>query len=122
MTIPSSRRGPSSRPVTARQMKALHLASIGHTHKEIGRELGIEEKTVGKFMTEVFRKIGAKSMPHAVLLACRAGLLDGKPQRHGDHAGYAAHLYRGEKACDACKAGEREYRNRRRNQQQETAA
>jgi hypothetical protein len=45
-----------------------------------------------------------------VLLACHAGILDGRPRRHGDHAGYAAHVYRGEEPCDACRAGELEYR------------
>ncbi|MGW1160399.1 hypothetical protein ACWD48_19705 [Streptomyces sp. NPDC002519] len=35
-------------------------------------------------------------------------------ERHGDHAGYAAHIYRREDPCDLCKAGEREYRNNRR--------
>ncbi|MEU1133558.1 LuxR C-terminal-related transcriptional regulator [Streptomyces sp. NPDC005900] len=111
---PSSRRGPSSRPLSARQLDALRRAADGQTHKQIGRGLGIDEKSVGKFMSEVFRKLGASNMPNAVLLACRAGLLDGRPQRHGDHAGFAAHRYRGEEPCEACWAGERAYRAARR--------
>jgi hypothetical protein len=53
------------------------------------------------------------NITHAVLLACQAGLLDGKPRRHGDHAGFAAHQYRGEEPCEACWAGERAYRRDR---------
>lgn len=112
--VPSSRRGPSQRPLTARQLNALELASLGKTHTQIGRQLGIDEKSVGKLFTEVFRKLGAVNMPNAVLLAARAGLLNGRPQRHGDHAGFAAHKYRGEEPCEACWEGERAYRTDRR--------
>ena len=113
---PSSRRGPSRRPLTDRQLDALRRASLGQTHKQIARGLGIDEKSIGKLMTEVFRKLGAVNMPNAVLLACQAGVLDGRPQRHGDHAGFAAHVYRGEDPweCESCAEGERAYRRERR--------
>jgi DNA-binding CsgD family transcriptional regulator len=110
---PSSRRGPSSRPVTEHQLNALRLAADGKTHKQIARALSIDEKSIGKLMTEIFRKLGAVNMPNAVLLACRVGLLDPK-RRHGDHAGFAAHRYRGEEPCEACWDGERTYRRDRR--------
>ncbi|MFD4912807.1 hypothetical protein ACFWNR_06245 [Streptomyces virginiae] len=58
-------------------------------------------------------KLDAENAAHAVFLACRAGLLDGRPQRHGDHAGYAAHKYRGEDPKDCrhgCWEGEQAYR------------
>ncbi|WP_370269376.1 hypothetical protein [Streptomyces sp. V4I8] len=70
--------------------------------------------SVGKLHTEIFRKLGAKSMPHAVHLAYQTGIL--RRERHGDHAGYAAHVYRGEDPCDRCKAGEKTYRTERRQQ------
>lgn len=111
--VPSSRRGPSDRPLTPRQLDALTRAAAGQTHKQIARGLGIDEKSVGKLMTEVFRKLGAVNMPNAVLLACRAGILD-PGRRHGDHAGFAAHKYRGEEPCEACWDGERAYRRERR--------
>jgi len=123
----TSRRGPSSRPVTPHQLQALSLAASGATHAAIARRLGIDEKSVGKLMTEIFRKLGATNMPHAVLLACRAGILDGRPRRHGDHAGYAAHVYRGEdpKQCPhGCWEGELAYQRDRRQAKrgQETAS
>jgi hypothetical protein len=49
---------------------------------------------------------------HAVHLAYQAGLL--RRERHGDHAGFAAHRYRDEEPCDECWAGERAYRAERR--------
>jgi DNA-binding CsgD family transcriptional regulator len=102
--------------LTPHQLNALQRASLGQTHKQIARGLRIDEKSVGKLMTEVFRKLGARNMPNAILLACQAGLLDGRPQRHGDHAGFIAHQRRGEDpwACElGCPDGEREYRRGR---------
>ncbi|KOU20933.1 hypothetical protein ADK52_25425 [Streptomyces sp. WM6372] len=110
--VPTSRRGPSSKPLTPHQLEAFRLAATGHTHAAIGHRLGIDEKSVGKLMTEVFRKLGAVNMPNAVLLGCQAGILDGQRRRHGDHAGYEAHRRRGEdpKLCETCSAGEREHK------------
>lgn len=61
----------------------------------------------------VLRKLNARDMAHAVFIACRLGLLDGRRQRHGDHAGFAAHQRRGEDPwqCELCAAGERTYRH-----------
>lgn len=108
---PESRRGPSSRPLSGHQLDALRRSAAGETHGQIAAALGIDIKSVSTIFKEVFRKLGAVSTPNAVLLACQAGLLDGRPQRHGDHAGYAAHVRRGEDPCKRCRAGERLYRN-----------
>ncbi len=104
--------GPTS--LTPRQTEVLEHASTGKSYYQIGRALGIAENTVDVLMRQIFRRLGAQNLPHAVLLGCRAGILDGRPQRHGDHAGHAAHVYRGEEPCDLCKEGERAYRTRRR--------
>ncbi|MEV6580213.1 LuxR C-terminal-related transcriptional regulator [Streptomyces sp. NPDC051582] len=111
----TSRRGPSKRPLTEHQLTALQLAAGGATQAAIGRSLGIDGKSVGKLMTEVFRKLGAVNMPNAVFLACHAGYLDGRRRTHGDHAGYEAHRRRGEdpKLCRlGCPEGEAEHRKR----------
>lgn len=102
--------------LTPRQGEVLRLASNGRSYFEIGRAMGIAEKTVSSFMTQIFQRLGARNLPHAVLLGCQAGLLDGRPQRHGDHAGFAAHERRGEDpwGCTACAEGERAYRRGRR--------
>jgi DNA-binding CsgD family transcriptional regulator len=100
--------------LTPRQTEVLELASTGRSYYQIGRALGITENTVDVMVRQIFRRLDAENLPHAVLLGCRAGILDGRPQRHGDHAGFAAHRYRGEEPCEACWEGERDYRTGRR--------
>lgn len=86
--------------LTALEREALELVAAGLTFLEIARRLGCGKSGARLRMQRAMRKLGAVSAPHAVLLACRAGLLDGKPQRHGDHAGYEAHRRRGENPKD----------------------
>lgn len=100
--------------LTDNELAVLRGASEGDTYAVIASRLGLAEKSVGKIAFRLSRKLGAANITHAVLLACHAGILDGRPQRHGDHAGYAAHWYRGEEPCEACRRGERVYRNARR--------
>ena len=107
--------------LTEHELRVLELVSLGKTHQEIAAELVMTSKGVTPTVNRAIRKLGASNAPHAVLLACRAGLLDGRPQRHGDHAGFAAHVYRGEEPCDACRAGEREYRTERRRKRRQEA-
>ncbi|MFJ3923054.1 hypothetical protein [Streptomyces sp. NPDC090022] len=100
-----------------RELRVLELSAAGYTYEHIARELGTGRPYTAKLASQLLRKLGARSMPQAVFLACRAGILDGRPQRHGDHAGYEAHLRRGEdpKAClYGCPEGERAYRNAQR--------
>lgn len=108
--------------LTDRELHVLQRAAQGEIYDRIAADWGVTGRTVKQIASKMFAKLGARSMPHAVLLACQAGLLDGKPRRHGDHAGYAAHTYRGEDPCDLCKAGERKYRNDLRNKPKEQAA
>lgn len=100
--------------LTPRQTQVLQLASTGLSYYQIGRALGITENTVDVFIRQIFQRLGAQNLPHAVLLGCHAGVLDGRPQRHGDHAGFAAHKYRGEEPCEACREGERAYQRAQR--------
>lgn len=103
-------------PLAPREMEILRLVSQGLSYGEAARAArpAVTENTAKAHMQHVLTKLGASTAPHAILLACQAGLLDGKPRRHGDHAGYAAHVYRGEDPCDDCWAGERAYRTERR--------
>lgn len=100
--------------LTEHERGVLELVALGYTHEDIARELVMTTKGVTPTVNRAIRKLGASNAPNAVLLACRAGLLDGRPQRHGDHAGFAAHRYRGEEPCEACWEGERAYRTDRR--------
>lgn len=99
--------------LTEHQLRILRMVAAGRTHAQIAAELCLTPKGLTSGVNRVLAKLGASNAPHAVLLACRAGILDGRPQRHGDHAGYVAHVRRGEdpKDCPPCWAGERAYRN-----------
>jgi len=90
------------------ELAVLRGAAAGETYAETSCRIFITEKSVSNVATRIMRKLGAKTMPHAVHLAYQAGLL--RRERHGDHAGFAAHRYRQEEPCDACRAGERAYR------------
>lgn len=106
-----------ARPVPRCEMDVLLLMADGRTLAQIATLWGVERGTVHTFAARLRRRLGAETNPQAVLLACRAGLLDGRPQRHGDHAGYEAHIRRGEdpKQCQhGCWAGERAYRTAQR--------
>lgn len=104
-----------ARPVlTELERQTLELVAAGVTYKQIGRQRGTTWTAPKGQMTRVLRKLGAQTAAHAVLLACQAGLLDGRPQRHGDHNGYEDHRKRRDEICDACRAGEKAYRTRQR--------
>ena len=102
-----------SQQLTDIELDVLRGAADGETYADTSRRIFITEKSVSNVARRVMRKLGADTMPHAVLLACRAGLLDGRPRRHGDHAGFAAHGRRGEAPCDACVNGELDYQTAR---------
>ncbi|WP_411102485.1 response regulator transcription factor [Streptomyces sp. cmx-4-9] len=103
-----------ARPVlTALELETLQLITAGRTYADIGRRRGTSGEAAKQAMHRVMRKLGAGNSAEAVLLACRAGILDGRPQRHGDHAGYEAHRRRGEdpKLCPhGCWAGEQAHK------------
>lgn len=106
--------------LTSTELEVLRRAAAGNTYAAIAEALGYQEKSVSKIALRLARKLGARNITNAVHLAWQAGIL--RRERHGDHAGYAAHIYRREDPCDLCKAGERKYRNSRRKQAEEHAA
>ncbi|MFD7609679.1 helix-turn-helix transcriptional regulator [Streptomyces sp. NPDC059828] len=112
-------------PLSARERDILRAAADGIAYRKLASEWGIAEVTVRVYAHRLLDKLGAKSIAHAVFLACRAGILDGQPQRHGDHPGYMAHVRRGEDpwACTkGCPEGERAYRAERRRARREAKA
>lgn len=98
--------------LTDHELRVLKLIAQGHTHQEIAAALVVTPKGVTPTVNRAIRKLGAANAPHAVHLAYQAGIL--RRERHGDHAGFAAHRYRSEDPCEPCKTGERAYRNERR--------
>lgn len=106
--------------LTDLEVAVLRYAAQGHTIEATARLLDRSAPAVQDTRYRLMGKLGATSLVNAVHLAYQAGIL--RRERHGDHAGYAAHVYRGEVPCDPCKTGERAYRNARRNQPKEAAA
>ncbi|MEU2075460.1 LuxR C-terminal-related transcriptional regulator [Streptomyces sp. NPDC013489] len=98
--------------VSDREVELLERLSRGEMELEIARVWYMEPSSIRTAAERLRRKLGAKTNAHAVFLACQAGILDGRPRRHGDHAGYEAHRKRGEdpKLCEPCRLGERAHR------------
>lgn len=99
--------------LTELEVEVLRLASEGLGYQEIAERIYVIPRRATEIKTGALRKLGARNIANGILLACRAGLLDGRPQRHGDHNGYEAHIRRGDRGdeiCDACRAGEKAYR------------
>jgi len=55
--------------LTAREEQILKLVSRGFSNKEIGRELGLQEKTVKHYMTNILQKLQVRNRVEAALLA-----------------------------------------------------
>lgn len=108
--------------LTVIELDVLRGSANGETYAETARRIFITEKSVSNVARRVMRKLDARTMPHAVHLAWQAGIL--RRERHGDHAGFTAHVRRGEDpwACQqGCPEGERAYRTGRRQQRKEAA-
>jgi len=60
--------------LTDREREVLGLVAHGLSNYQVGRRLGLAEKTVKHYMTIVMAKLGVRSRVEAALLAARAGL------------------------------------------------
>ncbi|MFC5202100.1 response regulator transcription factor [Streptomyces kaempferi] len=99
-------------PLVTREVQILKAIADGGTYTEIAADLQLAHASVKNYAHSAIKKLGARSQAHAVHLAWESGLF--RRERHGDHAGFAAHRYRDEEPCDDCWAGERAYRAGRR--------
>ena len=61
--------------LTAKEMDVIELLVAGHTNKEIGRSLDIEEVTVKARLKQAFRKLGVRNRAQAVRVALENKLL-----------------------------------------------
>ena len=62
--------------LTARHRDILRLVAIGYTTEEVGDRLGIAAKTVNNHLSTMYRRMHARNLTQAVLMAVRAGLVD----------------------------------------------
>jgi pimeloyl-ACP methyl ester carboxylesterase/DNA-binding CsgD family transcriptional regulator len=64
----------SRKPLTKRETEVLRLIAAGMTSKEISQELSLSVRTVGRHITNIYDKIGARSRADATAYALRNGL------------------------------------------------
>ena len=62
--------------LTERERQVLRLVADGLQNKQIGRELGISERTVKYHVTAIMTRLGADNRAQAVAIATGRGLLD----------------------------------------------
>jgi DNA-binding NarL/FixJ family response regulator len=75
---------PPSDPVaelSSRERQVLELVASGRSNQEIGIELGLAEKTIKHYMTNILTKLQVRSRVEAALLAARIGLGQTGPPR-----------------------------------------
>ncbi len=65
----------NSRLLTTREQEVLRLVVEGKTNQAISLELKISEKTVEKYMGEIFTRLGVSSRVEAAVYAVRKGLV-----------------------------------------------
>lgn len=70
----AEQRSPEVPPLSDRELEVLGLVHEGLLNKEIGRRLGIAEKTVKAHLTRIFARIGVQDRTQAALWAERSGL------------------------------------------------
>src|SRR5438270_6618317 len=60
--------------LSSRERQVLELVAEGLSNQEIGAKLGLAEKTIKHYMTNILTKLQVRSRVEAALLAARAGL------------------------------------------------
>ena len=64
--------------LSKREIEVLKLVAVGMFNKEIGKKLGISERTVKNHMSSIFKKIDSSDRTQAAVFAIRNGLVDVK--------------------------------------------
>ena len=75
VTVAELQRPAEVPPLTARELEVLAVASEGLTSRQIGRRLGLQERTVTTHLSRIYRKLGAGSRVSAITRAAEWGLV-----------------------------------------------
>jgi NarL family two-component system response regulator LiaR len=67
---------PTEEPLTAREMEVLTLIAQGYSNREIGDQLHLSERTVGKYASNILKKLHLANRTQAALYALRKGIVD----------------------------------------------
>jgi DNA-binding NarL/FixJ family response regulator len=66
--------------LTVREREVLELVAEGLSNQEIGDRLGLAEKTIKHYMTNILGKLQVRSRVEAALIAYREGIATGDPE------------------------------------------
>jgi DNA-binding NarL/FixJ family response regulator len=69
--LEARRAGETSTALTDREVEVLRLVQAGLSNKQIGRKLGIRERTVKAHLTRIFQRLGVADRTQAALWASR---------------------------------------------------
>jgi NarL family two-component system response regulator LiaR len=67
---------PTEEPLTERELEVLKLIAQGHSNREIGEQLHLTERTVGKYASNILDKLHLANRTQAALYALRTGIAD----------------------------------------------
>jgi DNA-binding CsgD family transcriptional regulator len=62
-------------PITYRELELLCLIGQGNDYKEAAEILGLTYPTVKNYMHKMAKKLGAKNMANAIVIALQAGMI-----------------------------------------------
>jgi DNA-binding NarL/FixJ family response regulator len=68
--------------LTRRELQVLRMVSVGHTNREVARELFLSTRTVDMHVRNILTKLGARSRTEATRRASELGLLEPASQRN----------------------------------------
>lgn len=67
---------PTEEPLTEREVEVLKLIAQGYSNREIGEQLHLSERTVGKYASNILDKLHLANRTQAALYALRTGIAD----------------------------------------------
>jgi NarL family two-component system response regulator LiaR len=71
---------PTEDPLTERELEVLTLIAQGYSNREIGEELHLSERTVGKYASNILNKLHLANRTQVALYALRKGIVDLDPE------------------------------------------
>jgi NarL family two-component system response regulator LiaR len=71
---------PTEEPLTERELEVLSLIAQGYSNREIGEQLNLSERTVGKYASNILAKLHLANRTQAALYALRKGIVDLDPE------------------------------------------
>jgi NarL family two-component system response regulator LiaR len=71
---------PTEEPLTERELEVLQFIAQGYSNREIGEQLCLSERTVGKYAGNILDKLHLANRTQAALYALRKGIADLDPE------------------------------------------